>query len=60
MARPGDRAGDGTDVTEFFALTPNLLMRVYWTLLGWTRGKTNRAGMRTTLDRIKAVVETVD
>jgi hypothetical protein len=50
----------GTDVTEFFALTPNLLMRIYWTLLGWSRGKTNRAGMRTTLERIKAVVETVD
>ena len=26
-------------------------------LLGWTRGRTNRNGMRTTLERIKAEVE---
>ncbi len=49
--------GSGTDVTESFRLTPNLGMRVYWTLLGWARGKTNRDGMRTTLERIKAEVE---
>jgi len=49
--------GDGTDVTESFALTPTLPLRVYWTLFGWSRGKTNRNGMRTTLERIKAEVE---
>jgi hypothetical protein len=50
-------AGDGTDVTESFRLAPALPMRLYWLLLGWARGKTNREGMRTTLNRIKAVVE---
>src|SRR5882762_1657008 len=41
-------SGDGTDVTESFALAPLPLLRLYWALLGWTRGKTNRNGMRTT------------
>jgi hypothetical protein len=50
-------SGDGTDVTEYFRLTPTLPMKVYWGLLGWARGKTNREGMRTTLERMKAVVE---
>jgi hypothetical protein len=49
--------GGGTDVTEFFELTPNLGLRIYWALFGWTRGKTNRNGMRATLERIKAEVE---
>ncbi len=49
--------GDGTDVTESFELTKTLPLRVYWTLLGWSRGRTNRNGMRTTLERIKAEVE---
>jgi len=50
-------AGDGTDVTESFELTPTVGTRVYWALLGWARGRTNRNGMRTTLERIKAEVE---
>jgi uncharacterized protein YndB with AHSA1/START domain len=50
-------AGDGTDVTESFALAPTVPLRVYWALLGWARGRTNRDGMRTTLERIKAEVE---
>ncbi|HWA65503.1 MAG TPA: SRPBCC family protein [Mycobacteriales bacterium] len=65
---PGDRvintwgyrlaaAGDGTDATEWFALHRNVGTRIYWALAGWARGKTNRDGMRTTLERIKAVVE---
>lgn len=49
--------GDGTDVTESFRLTPTLPLRLYWKLFGWSRGKTNRNGMRTTLERIKAEVE---
>ena len=48
---------DGTDVTEFFELTKTVPMRLYWALLGWARGRTNRNGMRTTLERIKAEVE---
>jgi Polyketide cyclase / dehydrase and lipid transport len=48
---------DGTDVTESFELASTLPLRLYWALLGWTRGKTNEQGMRTTLDRIKAAVE---
>jgi uncharacterized protein YndB with AHSA1/START domain len=65
---PGDRplnvwrydlapAGDGTDVTESFRLADRVWLRLYWALLGWARGKTNRDGMRTTLERIKAEVE---
>jgi uncharacterized protein YndB with AHSA1/START domain len=51
-------SGDGTDVTESFELRPMLALRLYWALLGWARGRTNREGMRTTLERIKADVET--
>jgi uncharacterized protein YndB with AHSA1/START domain len=50
-------AGDGTDVTESFDLAPKLFLRLYWKLLGWSRGKTNRDGMTQTLLRIKAEVE---
>lgn len=50
-------AGDGTDVTESFALTRTVSMRLYWAVLGWARGRTNRNGMRTTLERIRTVVE---
>jgi len=50
-------AGDGTDVTESFQLADRAWLRLYWALLGWTRGRTNRDGMRTTLERIKAEVE---
>jgi hypothetical protein len=50
-------AGDGTDVTESFQLANTLPLRLYWGLLGWTRGKTNRNGMRTTLERMRADVE---
>jgi len=49
--------GDGTDVTESFELTPTLPIRLYWALFGWARGRTNRNGMRTTLERIRAEVE---
>jgi len=49
--------GGGTDVTESFQLAPQLGLRLYWALLGWSRGKTNRNGMRTTLERVKAEVE---
>lgn len=50
-------AGGGVDVTESFELAPHPLLKAYWGLLGWARGRTNRRGMRTTLERIKAVVE---
>ena len=49
--------GDGTDVTETFHLADTGLLRLYWALLGWARGRTNRNDMRTTLERIKAGVE---
>jgi hypothetical protein len=49
--------GDGTLVTEYFRLEPNLPMRLYWLLLGPLRGRTNEKGMRTTLERMRAVVE---
>jgi Polyketide cyclase / dehydrase and lipid transport len=50
-------AGDGCDVTESFTLSPTWWLRLYWTLLGWARGKTNREGMRTTLERMRAELE---
>jgi uncharacterized protein YndB with AHSA1/START domain len=49
--------GSGTKVTEYFRLEPSLPMRVYWTFLGPLRGRTNERGMRTTLERMKAVLE---
>ncbi len=48
---------DGTDVTEYFRLEPSGVLRAYWALLGWARGRTNERGMRQTLERIKAVAE---
>ena len=32
-------------------------MKLYWAVLGWARGKTNRNGMQTTLEAIRAEVE---
>lgn len=52
-----EATGDGTDVTESFSLQPNLFTRVYWSLAGWARNRTNVDGMRATLERIKAVAE---
>ena len=51
-------AGEGVEVTESFRLPPSPASRLYWLLLGWARGRTNRAGMRATLERAKAIVET--
>ncbi len=50
-------AGDGTDVTESFQLKDTAALRLYWKVFGRWRGRTNRDGMRETLERIKAVVE---
>ena len=50
-------SGDGTDVTESFRLKPVLPLKIYWALLGWARGKTNREGMRRTLEGMKAELE---
>jgi hypothetical protein len=49
--------GDGTDVTESFQLADTAALRLYWRLLGWARGRTNRQDMRTTLERVKAEAE---
>jgi hypothetical protein len=65
---PGDRMvnswrydieanGAGADVTESFRLADSLPTKLYWALAGRWRGRTNRDGMRTTLERIKAVAE---
>src|SRR4051794_15345961 len=50
-------ADGGTDVTESFQLAETMPTKLYWAVAGRWRGQTNRDGMRTTLDRIKAVVE---
>jgi hypothetical protein len=44
-------------VTESFELADTPALRLYWRLLGWARGRTNREGMRATLERVKAEVE---
>jgi uncharacterized protein YndB with AHSA1/START domain len=49
--------GVGTRVTEYFRMEPMLPIRLYWLVLGPLRGRTNRRGMRTTLERMKAVLE---
>ncbi|MDF1604327.1 SRPBCC family protein [Nocardioides sp. YIM 152315] len=49
--------GTGTNVTEYFRLESKPYLRLYWLLLGKLRGRTNERGMRTTLERMKAVVE---
>ncbi len=43
----------GSDVTESFRLADSVAMKIYWALLGWARGKTNRKGMEATLAAIK-------
>ncbi len=48
---------DGTDVTESFELADAAPLRLYWRIAGRARGRTNVNGMRTTLERIKAVAE---
>ena len=47
----------GTDATETFRLADTGLLRLYWAVLGWARGRTNRTNMRTTLERIRVEVE---
>jgi len=52
--------GDGTDVTESFELSDTTVLRLYWKMAGRARGRTNVNGMRTTLERMKAVAESSD
>lgn len=52
--------GDGSLVTEYFRLEPKAYLRLYWLVLGRLRGRTNERGMRTTLERMKEVVERVE
>jgi polyketide cyclase/dehydrase/lipid transport protein len=47
----------GSDVTESFELADTMLNRVYWTLAGHARMRTNLDGMRVTLEKIKAIAE---
>ncbi|MBW0105161.1 SRPBCC family protein [Pseudonocardia sp. KRD-291] len=50
-------SGDGTDVTESFALEQSLPTRLYWAVAGRARRRTNVRGMTETLERIRAVAE---
>lgn len=47
----------GTEVTETYRISHTTLTRIYWLLFGRGRARTNREGMRATLERIKAEVE---
>lgn len=49
--------GTGTDATEFFRLKDNAPLRLYWRVFGRWRGRTNREGMRRTLEGVKRVAE---
>lgn len=51
---PGE---DGTDVTESFEVPGTLPMRLYWSVAGRARLRTNLTGMRVTLEKMKAIVE---
>ena len=44
-------------MTESFELPGTLPNRLYWSLAGRARLRTNLDGMRTTLERMKAVAE---
>lgn len=68
MLGPGDQAinnwhyrmtpsDGGTDVTESFRLNSSPLIKVFWMFAGHLRGRRNVRDMRTTLERIKKVVE---
>jgi hypothetical protein len=48
---------EGIDVTESFELADTPLFRLYWRIAGRARMRTNLNGMRTTLERIKAIAE---
>lgn len=48
---------DGARVTEYFRVEASSPMKIYWALLGWSRGRTNEKGMRITLERMKAVLD---
>jgi len=50
-------AADGTDVTESFELPGTLPNRLYWSVAGRARMRTNLDGMRVTLEAMKAVAE---
>ena len=45
-------------MTETFDLAPKLFLKMYWKLMGWSRGRTNTRGMTQTLNKIKAELET--
>ena len=49
----------GVDVTESFTLPQSAFTKIYASLFGKARGETNRKGMQQTLERIKAVAETI-
>jgi len=53
-------SADGTGVTESFELADTILTRLYWKIAGSARGRTNRDGMRATLEKMKAVIESAD
>jgi len=48
---------EGTDVREYFASETSTLLKIYWTVVGRARIRTNLRNMRQTLERIRAEVE---
>jgi uncharacterized protein YndB with AHSA1/START domain len=52
-----EHVAGGTDVTESFELPATLPNRLYWSVAGRARLRTNLDGMRATLEKIKAVAE---
>jgi hypothetical protein len=52
-----DPGENGTDVTESFELPGSLPARLYWSVAGRARLRTNLTGMRVTLEKMKAILE---
>src|ERR1700683_1666460 len=50
----------GTDVTESFELADTPVIRLYWMIAGFARGRNNLDGLQVTLERIKAATESAD
>jgi Polyketide cyclase / dehydrase and lipid transport len=52
-----DAVEGGTDVTESFRMTESAFTRIYGLTIGQLRRRRNLRDMKTTLERVKAVVE---
>lgn len=52
-----ESVGERTKITESFRLQGTWTNKLYWSAVGRWRGRTNRNGMRSTLEGMRAVLE---